>query len=272
MKWLFFFFLLSPKFLSCVLCLLSLSCLMKMEYRSLFHVLYEPYINVRHRKFIIVVPILQKIHFFFVSPYFTQSYFWSLTIFQYFPPTTSTRINHFCALLKNCCIYIILPHLHSAPNTCVQSCTTSFCWLQHAYAPRSSLNSLMHLYHRHLCKFKICCNPYSHLQTTEVKTMLSCSYTNIYSTCPVRDCSILNGDWLMTFLLNLLPSPFGNILLSLCYVKSWNTLVLTKALLRKGIQPVSTQSLNSVILCGNVKSCFLFFLKCTIFFLIFFFK
>lgn len=40
---------------------------------------------------------------------------------------------------------------------------------------------------------------------------------------PVRDVFVFSGGWLMAFLLKLFPLPFGNILLSVCFVKSWNT-------------------------------------------------
>lgn len=164
---------------------------------------------------------------FFVSLSFTK-YLWSLTLLQYFPPVprqTAQITFAFCALLKrNCCVYIMLLHSRSPPNTRAHSCTTSFCCLQYANAPRRSSDSVMHLY-----KLQMCTNCDS-LTNKWSENAFLWSHKYLQHLClavPVRDCnsdSILNGDWLMTFLfLNLFPSPFGNILLSLCFVKSWNT-------------------------------------------------
>lgn len=116
--------------------------------------------------------------------FFTRCHLWSLTLLQYFPPTTSDSTNHFCLLCppkKNCCIYVILLHLHSPPNTCVQLRATSSCRLQITKAPGCSFNSLMHLYHSQL---QMCTNCDLHLGTTEMKTytatiknQVSCSHS-----------------------------------------------------------------------------------------------
>lgn len=79
-----------------VLSVWSLSCLMKMEYQCLFHETYESCLN---RKYIIVVPMLDKCRrLFFVSNYATRWSLRSLMLLQYIPPTTSNSINHFCLL------------------------------------------------------------------------------------------------------------------------------------------------------------------------------
>lgn len=121
----FFFYSKMFVFFSYVLCLWSLSCLM--EYQCLFHVMYEPYINVRHRKYIVLVPMLYKRRRFTFLCFSLQdgisealhSYSSSLL-----PHQITQNTFAFCALLKkNCCIYIILLHLDSSPNTS-KPCTT----------------------------------------------------------------------------------------------------------------------------------------------------
>lgn len=109
-----FFFFGSKLFayLSFVLCLLSLSCLVKMKYQRLFHVMYEPYIHVRHRKFIIVAPMSCKctiFTFLFTSLLYKLKSQKPYTL-PVLPPTASNSIYHFCLLCppeENCCIYII---------------------------------------------------------------------------------------------------------------------------------------------------------------------
>lgn len=110
--------------------------LMKMEYQCLFHVMYEPYINVRLRKFIIVVPMLcksRRFTFLCISIQSPKPY--SLPVLPFLPHQAAYITFAFSALLKtkNFCIYLVLLHLHSAPNTCVQSRTTSSCCLQYTY-------------------------------------------------------------------------------------------------------------------------------------------
>lgn len=152
------------------------------------------------------------------------------------------------------------------------------CCLQNANTPRLPANSLVHLYRRHLYKLQMCTNCDSHLWTSEVKTytatlrnafLQSHKYLqHLRLAVPVRDCnsSILWDQWLMTFLFEFISIAIWEyfIFFVLCKIME-HFLVPTMALLRKGIQPVSTQSLIHVFLCCNVKSS-VFFLKRTIFF------
>lgn len=94
-------------FLSCVLCLWSLSCLMKVEYQCLFHVTYEPYLNVRPRNYIIVALMLCKCRRFLflckmISLEALHSHSTSLPTHQ-----TAQITFAFCALLKKKLLHLL---------------------------------------------------------------------------------------------------------------------------------------------------------------------
>lgn len=104
----------------------SVSHLLKAKRQCLF---YNPYINVRHRKFIIVGSVLFKCRRFTfpcfsllykMPPLKRRSYSTSRLYLSLLPLVPS---------LRNCCIYIIslLLHWHSAPNTVVYDIIFAFC-------------------------------------------------------------------------------------------------------------------------------------------------